>query len=349
MRLFHWLALLLVVFATACTFATAGDPEREPAKTPRAKVDDTHLSLGAAVSWGGLTVWPVIDARADKRPSGDYTTLARALAEGTLAVKEMGSGGSVPQLMVHNTGKQTVLLTAGEVLQGGQQDRVLVKDVVLPPSPEPVPVAVNCVEQGRWSPGATGISFGYGGRGEVTLTRTVQAEKSQGATWATVAQLNAAKAKVVGGPDAAELAPSSGTYMASLDQETVRRHVEAGLAVLEPGFAGLQLVVGLVVAVDGKVRNAELYGHPSLFDKARADTLRGAALEAVSLDVHDKAASAPADQVAVLFLREALTAQQVAEEAEGAVVRKEQKAAGAAAYWTEDVGGHFIHLTAYAE
>ena len=104
-----------------------------------------------------------------------------------------------------------------------------------------------------------------------------------------------------------------------------------------------------MVAVDGKVRNAELYGHPSLFDKARADTLRGAALEAVSLDVHDKAASAPADQVAVLFLREALTAQQVAEEAEGAVVRKEQKAAGAAAYWTEDVGGHFIHLTAYAE
>lgn len=57
----------------------------------------------------------------------------------------------VNQLMVENNGDDELFLQAGEVVKGGDQDRVLGVSVILPPHSGPVPVLAFCIERGRWS------------------------------------------------------------------------------------------------------------------------------------------------------------------------------------------------------
>ena len=75
-------------------------------------------------------------------------TLEEALDKGTVTVHETGSVG---QLAIENTGKDEVLIHAGDIVKGGQQDRVLTTTMVLKPNSGKVPLDAFCVEQGRWS------------------------------------------------------------------------------------------------------------------------------------------------------------------------------------------------------
>jgi len=185
---------------------------------------DGRYAIASAVSYKGLTVFPVVDRKASERPAGKYITLKEGLAGKLVDVSEVNDSGSVPTLRVHNRASVALFLMAGDVVMGGKQDRVLVSDVLVPPNTGPVSVAVNCVEQGRWSAGAQGSSFGYAGRTETQLMRTVQADKDQSATWAEVERSNGAKMESLSGgntQDLRSLAPSTGTYRASLENEAV--------------------------------------------------------------------------------------------------------------------------------
>ena len=83
-------------------------------------------------------------------PMPSIATLDEAQANGTLLITERGSA-TVPELVVDNRGKSHVLMLAGEILIGGQQNRVLREDILLPPLSGPRSISVYCVEQGRWS------------------------------------------------------------------------------------------------------------------------------------------------------------------------------------------------------
>ena len=61
---------------------------------------------------------------------------------------------SVPQVRVINPADQPALLTAGTILRGGMQTRIVSGSVLLP-TEEPVELPVSCVERGRWSGGAS--------------------------------------------------------------------------------------------------------------------------------------------------------------------------------------------------
>ncbi|HEX6843498.1 MAG TPA: DUF6569 family protein [Actinomycetota bacterium] len=103
-----------------------------------------ELRLGAPHTVGGLTLLPVIGGA----PAPAYRTAARAIAEGTLVIGEL-DGGSVPQLVVRNTGPLPVLLLDGEHLEGAMQNRVL-NVTVLAAARHDTVIPVSCVERGRW-------------------------------------------------------------------------------------------------------------------------------------------------------------------------------------------------------
>ncbi|MEZ4236313.1 MAG: DUF6569 family protein [Myxococcota bacterium] len=132
----------------------------------------------------------------------------------------------------------------------------------------PQPLAVNCVEQSRWTSGSEGLAFSYGGKGEVALRKTVQMDKDQSRTWAKVSELNGKRGQ----------APQTGTYRATLTDADTVEAVDAGLAAL----AGVQdpKGVGVVVALRGDLDTAEIYDSPALFARARGDLLRSLVLEA---------------------------------------------------------------------
>ncbi|OQB76605.1 MAG: hypothetical protein BWX92_01668 [Deltaproteobacteria bacterium ADurb.Bin135] len=79
-----------------------------------------------------------------------YLTLKEALEKGTLTVKEVSEGGTVPELKVINKGNDAVLLLDGEELSGAKQNRVLNTTVLVAAKSEII-IPVSCTEHGRWS------------------------------------------------------------------------------------------------------------------------------------------------------------------------------------------------------
>ena len=78
-----------------------------------------------------------------------YLTYEEALEKGTVSVSEVGENGSVPELLLENTGKEKVLIMDSEQLVGAKQNRVLNTTVLIAASSKVV-IPVSCVEQGRW-------------------------------------------------------------------------------------------------------------------------------------------------------------------------------------------------------
>ena len=96
-----------------------------------------QLHIGCPSHRGGLSVFPA-------------GSPVRGLSGGSaVAVDEREGAPVVEELVAHNRGQQPALLLAGELVEGGWQDRALVHDVVLAPGNLAV-VSVSCVEQGRW-------------------------------------------------------------------------------------------------------------------------------------------------------------------------------------------------------
>ncbi|HVK04526.1 MAG TPA: DUF6569 family protein, partial [Armatimonadaceae bacterium] len=80
-----------------------------------------------------------------------YMTLDEGLKAKLVSVVEKGQGGEVNALFITNRAQKPLYLMGGEVVLGGQQDRVLGQDTVIPAGGKSVPVTVFCVEHGRWN------------------------------------------------------------------------------------------------------------------------------------------------------------------------------------------------------
>lgn len=101
------------------------------------------LHVGQAIEVGAVTLFPVWTDTPGVR--GVQTGAAASVA-----VTELVGGPSVGALVVENRGTKLVLLLEGELLEGGWQTRVLVRDVILAPRESRV-VEVACIEQNRWA------------------------------------------------------------------------------------------------------------------------------------------------------------------------------------------------------
>lgn len=75
-------------------------------------------------------------------------TLDEALEKGRVEVSETGT---VSELLIDNRGDEEVLVHAGDIVKGGRQDRVVTTSFILKAKSGPVPLAVFCVEAGRWA------------------------------------------------------------------------------------------------------------------------------------------------------------------------------------------------------
>lgn len=302
----------------------------------------TRYRLGAPLTVQRLTVWPVIDTRTGAGP--DAVPLSKALTDGLAEVVEQEGGGSVPTLTLRNKGARPVLASAGDVVLGGKQDRILTETVLVAPG-ETLSVAVNCVEQGRWHPEG-GDGFGFGGRGELDLRKTVRTEKDQQATWSKVAEVNAEKSAYVADAAKGDLAPSTGTYRASLKTADVEAKVQPLLGPVVAHLAADPQTVGFVVALGGTLEGIELYGAPGLFAAVRADAARSVVVEALGSQA---SGAPPSDAAASAFLTGTLTAPVASREAKGAGDATETSGAASRGYLVRDKQGELIQAMGYAK
>lgn len=226
---------------------------------------------------------------ADLLGGRSYLTLEEAVNKGVVVVTETGEVNSLSFENLSHSGD--VFAQAGEVVKGGNQDRTLAVDVVLPARSGRMPVEVFCVEQGRWSPRARAAGVGDGNTTAEAFTMSemistpdvmtaVKEVASQAAVWAGVERSQARLARGVGAE--VRSAESATSLPMSLEDGRVRESVETYVAALSDGADRWRDVVGFAYAVDGRMVGADVYASPALFKKLWPRLLRSAAVGAVT-------------------------------------------------------------------
>ncbi len=324
MMLRHSISLLATTLAMFPLIARSAQATEQPRVT-------------GPVMHENVTVYFVHGASA---PGPVPQTLQEALAKGTVVVHETGN---VQELKIENKGSEPVFVQFGDIVKGGQQDRVLTVSMVLEPKSGQIPIGAYCVEQGRWAArGKEDVkkfaladaiipsreakiamakpSVRLGGppqeaqavasattsrpgeaagvNSERRQQRTVGGdggESGQGAVWKSVSEVQRRLSEKLGASVTAEQSRSS--LQLSLENEKLKTAKSAYITALEPAGLKAEDIVGVVVAVDGKLSSADVYPSNGLFRKMWPKLAHAAATEAISGKA--KASDAPAIAVAV--------------------------------------------------
>ena len=128
--------LLPLLAVSVASFALAWPSQAKAGEPTRLSGPYTHENLSIYLVHGKSADGPV------------PLTLEEAMEKGKVKVHETGSVG---QLEIENTGKEEVLVHAGDIVKGGQQDRVLTTTMILKSKSGRVPLHAFCVESGRWA------------------------------------------------------------------------------------------------------------------------------------------------------------------------------------------------------
>jgi hypothetical protein len=273
-------------------------------------------------------------AAAGKAAAGQYLTLAEALASGEAVVYETGD---VNELQVQNISKdRTLFVQAGDIVKGGQQDRVLSVDLVLPPGSEKTPIGAFCVEHGRWSARGEESAQAFGSAGKVLVGKELRlaakAERSQQGVWDAVARTQEKLAAALGADVAAADSPTS--LQLTLESKKVEEAVSRSVAALTTLLDEHPDAVGYLYAVNGAISGGDVYASPALFRKQWPRLLEASATEAVAERLTEGAGkSATADEAAA-FLAETDSPEATHEALPAGVTLVSRDSAKAAAYET---------------
>ncbi|MBV8567349.1 MAG: hypothetical protein JOY94_08830 [Methylobacteriaceae bacterium] len=244
-------------------------------------------------------------------------TLQEALAKGVVEVRETGS---VNELTIENLGKEEVFVQSGDIVKGGQQDRVLTVSLLLSPRSGRISIASFCVEQGRWSArGAEDVTKFASAEATVPSREAKIAMKGplSGAAgdlpaaatgnrqlrmWENVAQMQNRLAASLSAPVAA---PSSLTSLPlALENDKLKSARSDYVAALRAAGEKDDDIVGFVFAVNGKLNSADVYPSNGLFRKMWGKLLDASATEAIA-DAGGEAKAPPTAAAVTDFLKTA--------------------------------------------
>ena len=213
------------------------------------------------------------------------------------------SGAQVNTLVIENRGSLPLLVCAGTIVKGGNQDRQIGQDIVVAAGAT-VPVDAFCVEQGRWTNVREGIANG----GEFVALNAVASKgirtkgqflDDQSGVWEEVAQARVASLATAGrsadargdqrasqSMQSRSIQISGTTLVDSLDKadddrQGVRtRHVDALREHFHALLDGESAPVGFAYAVNGQAEGVRVFAHDRLFRQNLESFAMSLALEA---------------------------------------------------------------------
>jgi len=246
-----------------------------------------------------LAVYPIYESLGAIQDS-NYITLDEGLKSGTVTVTEKGGstvirrpvprprtpnpptpaqqeyqGGASAEVnslwLINKSGKRLILLT-GEMVRGGQQDRIIGKDTIIPPNGQPVDLGVYCVEHGRWNGKgdfeAPSLSYGVA---SPRIRKSAQYNADQQTVWNGVAQGGAAL-KVESGSDA---------YRDIAGNKGVVKQVDEYVNAIDSKFPTTK-ATGVAIAVNGRMVWFDRFSSNDIFRKYWPKLLRSYAMEALT-------------------------------------------------------------------
>ena len=211
-------------------------------------------------------------------------TLSEAMNLPGFRITERKQFGNNPEawynaLTVQNKTDETIFLMSGDVVTGGNQDRVIAHDdVVLPGTLKNI--EVFCVEQGRssyYNPTApesekkVAAFRGYYSVASPQVRRAVHSGNQQG-VWAAVSSVTSAN----------DAKSGTGTYAALETENEKKARREAYQRFFDGKFDDMPNAVGIVAVCNGKVVGVDIFGQPDLFQRQLKALLHGYAAEAAA-------------------------------------------------------------------
>ena len=184
------------------------------------------------------------------------------------------SGGRVNTLFIENVSSDTVYIMAGEVVKGGKQDRVIAKDMIIPPQSGKIDLSVFCVEKGRWSfKGGNSQSFnGYFNVSSMQIRKAIDTKKEQGKVWEAV--------EVVTSKNSAQ--SSTSTYTALDSSKSYKNEIEKYRNYFENKFTDESRAIGVVITTADRIIGCDMFATPDLFKNQFSNLLHSYATDAIT-------------------------------------------------------------------
>jgi hypothetical protein len=204
-----------------------------------------------------------------KQAPGEWAVLDDAAAAGELKVSEKDQA-SVPEVLMENTGAKSVLIMSGEIIKGGKQTRMAVKDTVIETKGR-VAVAVFCVEQHRWSGGKDFKASGN--MAPATIKGYMMRGGGQAEVWQGVREMNRSLAPAA--------PPPTESLEEGMESPAARERKEAAHKDLGKFSPPDTIGIAVADARTGRVVGLELFGRRDLFERLQEKLIEGYALDLV--------------------------------------------------------------------
>ena len=189
-------------------------------------------------------------------PGGEIVPLASALDKGMITITERGTTAleNVHWLRFNTHGNTPVYIAGGEIISGGRQDRMIVRDTILQPMEKDQYVPVMCVEEGRWSDKEK--KFAYGNFANSGLRKTLDSTHSQVQIWLEIdRQLQEGKFK-----------NKTSAYMSRFEDKKYIKESDEYFKFFMGHFARTDSnVVGFVAITGDKIIGTDIFDGTDLF------------------------------------------------------------------------------------
>lgn len=247
----------------------------------------TNYRISGPYTHKNLTVFLVHGK--DLLPGRNFLTLQEALAQKKVRVYETKE---VNELAIQNFSNQDVYVQAGDIVRGGDQDRMISIDFIVPPRSGRMPIAAFCVESGRWGRRGEEQAGFFSSSDNAAATKELKlAAKRTGSQEAVWQNVSVAQDKLSTNVAAVVNVSASPTSLAlSVEDTKVKENTAAYIKALSGLLRNKPDVIGFAFAINGKVNSADVYASHALFAKLWPKLLKATATEALAeLDQQAKA------------------------------------------------------------
>ncbi len=242
------------------------------------KPDQGEYRLEGPFTHGNLSVFLI---HGQDKIKGSFLTLQEALVQRKVIVRETRE---VNELSIENISTEEVYVQSGDIVKGGQQDRMMAVDLILPPRSGKIPISAFCVENGRWSQRGTEAVSTFNSSANAVASREVKLaakmKSSQGEVWKEVSVAQDKLSANTGGNVRSDASPTS--FQLALENRGVRENADSYVKNLGGLLDTRTDVVGYVFAINGKINSADVYASSALFKKLWPKLLQASAIEAVA-------------------------------------------------------------------
>ena len=228
--------------------------------------DNLWVDYDSAWKFKNLEIIPI-------RPKGRFgsqnpgiISLSQAIARGIATVTERGTASidNVHFLRINNNSDKSLLISSGEVIAGGRQDRMVARDTILAPSGRDQYIPVMCVEENRWSEKEK--KFVYSNFANPFLRKVLDQNKNQVIIWKEIAnQLDQSGIKSL-----------SLAYLSRYADKKMTPYYDEYFRFFQQKFRSSDSsIVGFVAMSGEKVIGSDIYAGKDLFFSQLDPLLKG--------------------------------------------------------------------------